>query len=75
MGLKETLDLLMQYPRIKTISVDQDGKGATTIEFFPPTPEVQASSISSALDMPSDDVMLFAATEDPDELMKSRNQE
>lgn len=66
----------MKYPRLKSISVTQDGK-ATFIELFevPPTREVITHDLPMTDLMPPDDVMLFAATEDPEEVMEDRKSE
>lgn len=75
MGLKETLDLLMQYPRIKTVEIDQDAKGCMSIEFFPPLsaiqPSTQGVSMLGTNDMPPDDVMMFASTPTFDEMVEA----
>lgn len=75
MGLKETLDLIMKYPRIKTIAYGEvPGKypEIVNIELYPDQPQVQTSQFPMINDMPPDDIMQFAATEDIDELLKQR---
>lgn len=77
--LTEMLDIIASRPRIKSISVTQDDAGIINIELFPATPQVQAYDIGKVVgkgltDMPPDDVMLFAATEDVDELIKQRKE-
>lgn len=72
MGLKETLDLIMQYPRIKHIGFDCDTGNIGHVELYPSQPQVQSQQLPMANDMPPDDVMMFAATEDVDELMEQR---
>ena len=71
--MKETLDLVMSYPRIKTI--DFDGDRVIHLELYPEMPTVQPINLTQTNDMPPDDVMLFAATEDVEELMKHRKAE
>jgi hypothetical protein len=45
------------------------------VEFFQTTPQVQTSTMPMIDNMPPDDVMMFAATEDVEELMKQRKVE
>lgn len=72
-NLKETLDLLKEYPSVKSVSVTVDHGLVRNIEFWPPQPQkvvVTENQLPLFTSMPSDDVMLFAATEDPEEAMK-----
>ena len=71
MGIKETLDLLMRYPRLKSAQFSPDGE-VLAVELIPEAAPVQAAQLPLTNDMPPDDVMLFAATEDIDELMQGR---
>lgn len=75
MGIEISKNLLEQIRSAGVKMIGFQNEQVVHIEFFPTTPEVQASALPPALDMPPDDVMLFAATEDPDELMKSRKHE
>lgn len=60
---------------VKEIGFDPNTNHISYIEFFPSTPTVQAvTSHPPLIDMPGDDVMLFAATEDPEEAMKERSE-
>ena len=73
MGMKETLDLVMSYSRIKAISFE--GDKIFHVDLYPEMPTVQPINLTQTNDMPPDDVMIFAATEDVEELMKHRKAE
>ena len=70
-NLDDMLAICAKYPRIIHIKVDNE---SIFVSFKGDKPEVEfkSSSIPFKSDMPPDDVMLFAATEDVDELMKER---
>lgn len=69
MGLEVLIEML-KSKGVQSASFKEDK--LIHVEFFPSQPIVQTQSIPLTNDMPPDDVMLFAATEDLDELMKSR---
>ena len=73
MELKDTLDMLKNYPNVQTVVVHQDG--GFEISFFEneTSKVVKAEPFPVMSDMPPDDVMLFASTEDVAELMKQRS--
>jgi hypothetical protein len=75
MGLKDTLDMLKDYPNVQAVVMHQDG--GFEISFFESKSlgAVEMATVPKFQDMPPDDVMLFAATEDVDDLMKQRNAE
>jgi hypothetical protein len=76
MGIESNKFLINQLRAsgVKVIGFHEKG-GVAHIEFFRDTPQVQAvTSMPQVTDMPPDDVMLFAATEDPDEAMKARTE-
>lgn len=75
MTTKELLDLLKQYPNVKRIQAFPGKDTVIEIEMFEPKKEVQEVDIPTlplGAQMPPDDVMQFAATEDIEELMKQR---
>lgn len=79
MELKDVLELLKNYPNVAEVELHPDD-GLRVTMFEPPkhedklsaAPEQTASTVELKEIMPPDDVMLFAATEDIDELMKQR---
>lgn len=82
MTTKEVLDLITAYPRIKSISIDKERSLVINVELYE-AKEQEAPSILKKLEdlslgmsasMPSDDVMMFAATEDPEEAMKQQKE-
>jgi hypothetical protein len=70
--LRNLLDLCRQYPEVKRVETNREGW--MTVEFHERRPAVALNEppFNLADSLPPDDVMLFAATEDIDELMKSR---
>lgn len=71
--LRDALELLRKYPRVKKIKVDFEKQLIHEIEFFEPhrKPQVQEqeSLPRPTNDMPPDDVMLFASTPTFDEMI------
>lgn len=77
MGLstREVLQLMTEFKNIKSIRVIPNKEMVLEVEQFPPQPSVQTAQLPFKDDMPPDDVMMFAATEDIEELMKQRKGE
>jgi hypothetical protein len=71
MGLKEDLELISQFPRVKMVGF-QEGK-LCHVELFPTISPVQTQVLPEATDMPPDDVMLFASTPTFDEMVDKAN--
>ena len=70
MGIAEDIrEFIKKVPNVKKIKIDN-----VEVELYPSKSEVQTSAMPSLVDIPPDDVMLFAATEDVDELMKQRKE-
>lgn len=70
MNLKMIKEFIEQHPNVKSLKCAE-----IELEFFEPRMPVQASTMPALNDMPPDDVMMFAATEDVEELMKQRKPE
>ena len=71
MDLKETIELLITYPRLKKVAIESDKRWE--FEFYEaPKETTDPTKMIFDESMPPDDVMLYAATEDIDDLMKQK---
>lgn len=73
MALRDDL-LALKDVGVKAATFHHDG-ALLQVEFFESKMPVVASEVPQFNDIPPDDVMLFAATEDIEELMKQRKAE
>jgi len=71
MGLVDDIfTIYRQIPNLKSLKIE-----GIEIELYQPSTPVQVASMPYVPDMPPDDVMMFAATEDVDDLMRQRQPE
>lgn len=68
--IRDLLDLAKCYPGVRVIDVP----GLVRIEIDPPPIPITAVEVPMVDLMPPDDVMMFAATEDPEEAIKQRKE-